>query len=373
MSTASDRFAAQEVDSQPISESVLAFARDARRILAVTDDGRRPAYARTRSSAIRLAATVGADLIFYDRSAESRFVDSYPSGSWTADNDGPHGERLLDASEVRALGRGYLAAQIGEATERGVHARAWLPRHVGGRGIDECVGRFDATLVMVPDVLDHPSLLDRLRGHPERSLAVAINAPTLVVGSAGELRVAGTWRVDRTASHLAFTARQFGAGRVRGRFTDFALALDYDEERPDRSFVEATVEAASIRTGIGIRDRALRGRRFLDVGSHPSVRFVSTTIEPSDGHFRIEGELTIREASRRVELDARIEPLGPDPAGRRRVRFRGSTSVRWRDWGVEGVFFVGPELAIDIDVQAVEARGQASSVPHFTGRPGGAG
>ena len=353
------------------TESVIAAVVGARRILVSTDDGRRPAYGSARRAAVGLAELVGAELVLYDRSAESWFVESYSSGGVAADVEGPDAWVLLTATDVRPLGRAYLADQIREAAEHRVVARAWLPQHHGARSVEECASRFHADVVVLPDVFEHPSVVDRMRRRPVADLATSISVPTLLVGPDGQVRVAGAWRVDRAASSLRFEARQFGFLRVGGRFTDYLLDLDFDEAVPTRSSVAARIGARSIRTGIGICDRQLRSARFLDADSYPDLRFTSSAIEQVGGRFRIHGDLDVTAARRPVTLEARIEPTDRDDTGRRRVRFRATTTLAWRDWDIPGVFFAGPELTIEIDVLATQVGDDGAnrkrSLRHFTG------
>jgi hypothetical protein len=137
-------------------DSLPAAARDsatkARRILVVTGESDDD-YARTRAAAFDIAAATGAEVILYDHSAESHFVDPYLAGPVAADVRGTHGESLLDEQKVETLGRAYLADQIREARSRGVEAKAWLPLQTGRQGIAEGVTRFDADLVVAPENL----------------------------------------------------------------------------------------------------------------------------------------------------------------------------------------------------------------------------
>jgi hypothetical protein len=138
-------------------DSLPAAARDsatkARRILVVTGESDGD-YAQTRADAFDIAAATGAEVILYDRSAESHFVDPYLAGPVAAEVKGTHGESLLSEQAVETLGRAYLADQIREARSRGVEAKAWLPLDTGRKGIDEGASRFDADLVMVPEALE---------------------------------------------------------------------------------------------------------------------------------------------------------------------------------------------------------------------------
>jgi hypothetical protein len=131
-------------------DKLPAVARKARRILIVTGDADDD-YARTRAAAFEIAAATGAEVILYDHSAESHFVDPYLAGPVAAEVKGTHGESLLNEHAVETLGRGYLADQIREAKSSGVEAKAWLPLKTGREGIAEGASRFDADLVVAPE------------------------------------------------------------------------------------------------------------------------------------------------------------------------------------------------------------------------------
>ena len=348
-------------------------ARDARLILAVTDDGHDPRFESARRAAISIAADLGAELIFYDHAAESKFVDPYRGGSVAADIDDTHGESLLDESVLRTLGRAYLADQIQEAELNGVRAKAWLPLHTGPKGIEEGVERFGADVVVVPDEMPSDSITDRVRGRPIHSpaIAAALTVPTLVVGADGMPRLAAGWRVDVGRSKIGFMAHQLQVLPVHGEFKQFEIELDLDEDDPTKSSVLAVIDATSITTGLGVRDAQLKGPSFLDVARYPEIRFTSLSIEPTTDGYRIEGDLEIKGFARLVQLDSRIAGPEEAPEGGRSVRFQATTEIDWREWALHGRWFVSPGLRIEIDVTALAPVGSVAKVnaTHFTARP----
>jgi len=97
------------------------------------------------------------------------------------------------------------------------------------------------------------------------------------------------------------------------------VAVDFDEANPERSTVEAHIDASSIDTGMEARDAHLRSADFLDAAVYPELVFRSTHIEQSGDGYRIDGDLTIRGASRPVTLDAEIGGVVPNLQGGRRA------------------------------------------------------
>ena len=157
-----------------------------RTILLATDDGRDPAYGAMREPVLRWAAAQHARVVLYDRSAESYFVDPYPSGPWTADVEGgPDRRALLDPQQLELLGRHYLAEQVRSARGAGVEAGGWLPSRPGSRGMTEAVEAVGADLVVLPASVSQPSLFDRVRGNTLTGFRDALSVPVTVADQRG--------------------------------------------------------------------------------------------------------------------------------------------------------------------------------------------
>ena len=96
-----------------------------------------------------------------------------------------------------------------------------------------------------------------------------------------------------------------GMSEVEGKFTDFAIAVVYDDQNLANSSVTATIQAASINTGIAERDKDLRSAGFFDVAKYPEIKFVSSRIEKSGSGFIAHGMLTMHGVSKEITLPFR--------------------------------------------------------------------
>jgi polyisoprenoid-binding protein YceI len=179
----------------------------------------------------------------------------------------------------------------------------------------------------------------------------------------GVVRVpTGTWRVDPAHSSIEFEIKHMMIATVRGRFTEFEGTIVAAEDIKD-SRVYGVVKAATIDTNEPNRDAHLRSPDFFDAERYPEIRFESTRIEPLGGpKFRVVGELTIKDVTREVELEACVEGAERDPWGNDRVgvRVRGSIirtdfGLRWQQVLETGGFLVGEEVRVLIDISAVRA------------------
>ncbi len=174
--------------------------------------------------------------------------------------------------------------------------------------------------------------------------------------------MSSTWELDPVHSSVGFTVRHMMVSNVHGRFRTVDVDVDFDPERPEAGRVEATIQAASIDTGMEPRDAHLRSADFFDAERYPTLRFVSTSVERrGEDRFLVHGDLTIRDVTRPVTLD--VEFLGAVPAmdGGRKAGFAASTRISRKEWGLTwnvgletGGWLVGDDVRIEIDVELTE-------------------
>src|SRR5258706_8884420 len=87
-----------------------------------------------------------------------------------------------------------------------------------------------------------------------------------------------TWNIDPSHSTVGFSIRHMVFSKVRGRFLKYTGALQLDDAIA-KSWVEVTIDAASLDTGTAQRDTHLRSADFFDVETFPELRFRSTRVE----------------------------------------------------------------------------------------------
>lgn len=171
------------------------------------------------------------------------------------------------------------------------------------------------------------------------------------------------WNIDAAHSGINFSIRHMVVAKVRGRFGKFSGHLDLDDADLTASTLEVTIDASSIDTGVGQRDEHLRSADFLGVDQFPELRYQSKRIDKlGEDHYRVIGDLTIRDVTREVALDVEYGGHGKDPWGNERVAFSAKTAIDRKDFGLKwnqaleaGGLLVGDKVEIDLDVQAVKA------------------
>jgi 3-(3-hydroxy-phenyl)propionate hydroxylase len=93
---------------------------------------------------------------------------------------------------------------------------------------------------------------------------------------------------------------------VRGRFADVRGLIHMPADDEDTVAVTVEVRADSVRTGIALRDRHLRGPLFLDALHHPLITFRGSDVMRLPTHIAVPGSLTIRGVTRTEELRCAI-------------------------------------------------------------------
>lgn len=134
-----------------------------------------------------------------------------------------------------------------------------------------------------------------------------------------------TVRVDFTAS--------LGPLRVEGKFGAVRGTLLIPGADIESATLEMAVDAASVTTGLPMRDQHLRGPSFLAVAQHPFITFRSHRIVQERGELVVAGLLTLCGTTREVITRCPMQRLeGEGIAGR--VAFNGVLDIPARDHGV---------------------------------------
>ena len=170
-----------------------------------------------------------------------------------------------------------------------------------------------------------------------------------------------TWTVDPAHSIVEFAVKHLVITTVKGRFRDFEGTIRIDESHPENSSVSASADVASIDTDTPDRDAHLRSDDFFNAERYPKITFQSTGVERvDDTHYKVHGDLTIRDVTKPVVLDVEFEGEVNDPWGHRRAAFTATTQISRNEFGVKwnqlietGGAVVSDNVKITLNVEAV--------------------
>lgn len=182
-----------------------------------------------------------------------------------------------------------------------------------------------------------------------------------------------SWQVDYAHTSINFSARHMMITTVRGHFGKFTIDAHFDDAEIQKihdtsvlteddilnSRLEVKIDAASIDTRMGDRDKHLRSADFLNVEQYPYVTFRGKRgVKLDDHNGKLIGDLTIRDITREVTLDVEFIGEAKTPWGAHNAGFSARTKINRKDWNLSwnvaletGGWLVGDEIKIDIEVE----------------------
>lgn len=171
------------------------------------------------------------------------------------------------------------------------------------------------------------------------------------------------WQIDPNHANLGFSGKHMVISKVKGKFEDYQVDLNVDEENLANSAATIRVAVASVDSGFGQRDDHLRSADFFDAEQYPYITFATREIQPNgkDGHYRFIGDLTIRDVTREVAFDGEVAGPIQDPWGGTRLALSAATKVNRKDWGLDwnlplgaGNLLVSDEITLELDAEFVK-------------------
>lgn len=171
-----------------------------------------------------------------------------------------------------------------------------------------------------------------------------------------------TWVSDPMHSEIGFKIKHLMITSVKGRFERFDVKATTEDDDFSNAQVTATVETASIHTGVGDRDTHLQSGDFFDAAAYPQIRFVSTGIrKKSEDEFEVTGDFTIRDVTRPITLDVEFGGIVKDPYGQTKAGFTAEGKINRKDYGLTwgalteaGGVVVADEVKILCEVQLIK-------------------
>ena len=171
-----------------------------------------------------------------------------------------------------------------------------------------------------------------------------------------ETLVKTTWAIDPTHSEVGFKVRHLMLSTVTGYFETFEATADTEGDDFTHADIQVSVDTASIRTKDPDRDAHLRSDDFFNAEQFPRMSFRSTSFDGS----KLEGELTIRDITRKVSFDVEFNGVATDPYGQTKAGFEISGEINRKDFGLNwsavteaGNIVVSDKVKLVIDAQFI--------------------
>lgn len=177
-----------------------------------------------------------------------------------------------------------------------------------------------------------------------------------------ETKTVTKWAVDPSHSEISFRVRHLVISNVRGKFEKFEGFVEQENDSFENAYAEFKADTASINTGVNDRDVHLRSDDFFNSESYPDLLFKSTGIKKIDeNHYKLSGDLTIRDVTKPIELDVEYGGTVTDPYGNTKAGFELRGAINRKDYNLKwnavteaGSVVVADEVKLELNVQLVK-------------------
>lgn len=178
------------------------------------------------------------------------------------------------------------------------------------------------------------------------------------------------WEIDPAHSEIIFKARHLVISTVKGQFDKFAGWVETQGDSWENAEAYFEAEIDSVDTNNDQRDTHLKSDDFFNAEKYPKMTFRSTKIEKTgDSSYKMTGDLTMRDTTKKVELKVEHGGTATDPYGQTKAGFEINGKVNRKEFGLKwnavteaGNMVVSDEIRLDLNVQltkveAGEAKG----------------
>jgi polyisoprenoid-binding protein YceI len=169
---------------------------------------------------------------------------------------------------------------------------------------------------------------------------------------------ATTYAIDAAHSSLEFAVKHMVFATAKGRFAEFSGTVDFDPSNVEASSVDVTINVASVTTNQAQRDGHLNSADFFDTETFPTATFKSTSVSGTPDKLKVVGDLTLKDVTRPVTLDAEFLGQGVNPFGQTVAAFSASTKINRTEFGLSynaaletGGVLIGEDIKLSIELE----------------------
>lgn len=164
----------------------------------------------------------------------------------------------------------------------------------------------------------------------------------------------GTYMDEDDHAYIQFSYDHQGYSRPVLRWSEFDATVEYDAEAPENSTLAVTIPVASIDSMVPKFNAHLKSDDFFDVETYPTISFRSTSVNVDpDGTGTITGDLTIKDITRPITLEGRLNKAGQhSSSGDDMFGISGTGILKRSDFDVDiYVPMVGDEVELVMEIE----------------------
>lgn len=148
------------------------------------------------------------------------------------------------------------------------------------------------------------------------------------------------------SASVTFIIRNAGIA-VEGKLEGLTADIHFDPRHPESSSIFASADAATIQTGIKLRDSHVKGEEYLDAAKYPKITMRSRELKANGTSYTGIFDITIKNTTKSVILPFTYTETSDAE------QFKGSFSLNRRDFGVgKNSFILSDTVIIQVLVNA---------------------
>jgi polyisoprenoid-binding protein YceI len=168
-----------------------------------------------------------------------------------------------------------------------------------------------------------------------------------------------TWSLDPAHSEVQFKIKHLVISTVTGTFKVFGGSVVSNGEDFENSAINFSIDTNSIDTNQADRDGHLKSDDFFASEKYPTINFASSAfVKVSETEYKLTGDLTIRDVTKSVTLDAELGGIMVDPYGNTKAGFEVNGKINRKDFGLTwsavteaGGVVVSDEVKLHVNIQ----------------------
>ncbi len=172
------------------------------------------------------------------------------------------------------------------------------------------------------------------------------------------------WTPDFAHSEVQFKVKHLMINNVTGTFGKWDAEIESSGSDFEHAKIHFTAEVNTITTGNEMRDNHLKSDDFFNAEAFPQIKFVSTGMKKkNDDTYVLEGNLTMRNVTKPVTLNATYGGQMVDFYGNNKAGFEIEGKVKRKDFGLAwdavteaGGVVVSDEIRLIINIQIQEVK-----------------
>lgn len=170
------------------------------------------------------------------------------------------------------------------------------------------------------------------------------------------------WALDPTHSEIGFKVRHMMLTNVSGQFGEFTADAETEGEDFNTAKINFSAAIKSINTNNEQRDQHLQSPDFFDKDKYPAITFKSSSfIKQDEDTYKLEGDLTIKEVTKKVTLQVEFGGVSKDPWGNTKAGFSLNGKINREDFGLTwnaaletGGVLVSSDVKLHAEIQMVK-------------------